>query len=56
VAATEAGYTILLADTQESGAVEREALGRAMATVDGIVLATTRMSDSAIRTMAKQRR
>src|SRR4051812_21782063 len=51
VAATEAGYTILLADTQESGAVEREALDRAMATVDGIVLATTRMSDSAIRTM-----
>jgi DNA-binding LacI/PurR family transcriptional regulator len=55
VAATEAGYTILLADTQESGAVEREALERAMAMVDGIVLATTRMSDSAIRVLAKQR-
>jgi LacI family transcriptional regulator len=55
VAATEAGYTILLADTQESGVVEREALDRAMASVDGIVLATTRMSDSAIRVMAKQR-
>jgi DNA-binding LacI/PurR family transcriptional regulator len=55
IAATEAGYTILLADTQESSAVEREALDRAMAMVDGIVLATTRMSDSTIRVMAKQR-
>jgi DNA-binding LacI/PurR family transcriptional regulator len=55
VAATEARYTILLADTQESGVVEREALDRAMASVEGIVLATTRMSDSAIRVMAKQR-
>ena len=55
VAATEAGYTILLADTQESGVVEREALDRAMAMVEGIVLTTTRMSDSAIRVMAKQR-
>jgi hypothetical protein len=33
-AATETGYTILLADAQESAAVEREALDRAMATVD----------------------
>ena len=55
VAATEARYTILLADTQESGVVEREALDRAMASVEGIILATTRMSDSAIRVMAKQR-
>ncbi|HEY7272256.1 MAG TPA: LacI family DNA-binding transcriptional regulator [Actinoplanes sp.] len=55
MAATEAGYTILLADTQGSGAVERAALERAMAMVDGIVLATTLMSDSAIRVMAKQR-
>jgi LacI family transcriptional regulator, galactose operon repressor len=55
VAATEAGYTILLADTQESGVVEREALDRAMAAVDGIVLTTSRMSDSAIRVLAKQR-
>jgi LacI family transcriptional regulator len=54
-AATEAGYTTLLADAQESGAVEREALDRAMPSVDGIVLATSRMSDSAIRMTAKQR-
>ncbi|BCJ51367.1 LacI family transcriptional regulator [Actinoplanes sp. NBRC 14428] len=54
-AASEAGYTILLADTQESGTHERATLDRAVATVDGIVLATTRMSDSAIRMTAKQR-
>ncbi|MGX6600568.1 LacI family DNA-binding transcriptional regulator [Micromonosporaceae bacterium Da 78-11] len=54
-AASEAGYTILLADAQESGAREREALDRATATVEGIVLATSRMSDSAIRMTGKQR-
>ncbi|MEU4425022.1 LacI family DNA-binding transcriptional regulator [Actinoplanes sp. NPDC024001] len=55
VAASEAGYTILLADTQESGVRERAALDRAASTVEGIVLATTRMSDSAIRMTAKSR-
>lgn len=55
VAASEAGYTILLADTRESSSHERMALDRAVSTVEGIVLATTRMSDSAIRMTAKQR-
>ena len=55
VAAREAGYTILLADTQESGVYERTALDRAVTSVEGIVLATSRMSDSAIRMTAKQR-
>ncbi|MCY1136562.1 LacI family DNA-binding transcriptional regulator [Actinoplanes sp. Pm04-4] len=54
-AATAAGYTILLADTQESSVYERQALDRAAPTVDGFVLTTTRMSDSAIRMLAKQR-
>ena len=54
-AAAERGYTTLLADSQESMRREREALDRAIPTVDGIVLASTRMSDSAIRMMAKQR-
>jgi LacI family transcriptional regulator len=54
-AASEAGYTILLADTQESGVRERAALERAASIVEGIVLVTTRMSDSAIRMTAKQR-
>lgn len=55
VAAAEAGYCVLLADAQESGRREREVLERVMSTVDGIVLATSRMPDTAIRTIAKQR-
>ena len=54
-AAADADYTMLLADAQESGTVERAALERALPTVEGIVLATSRMSDSAIRMTAKQR-
>jgi LacI family transcriptional regulator, repressor for deo operon, udp, cdd, tsx, nupC, and nupG len=54
-AAAERGYTTLLADAQESGTLEREGLERVIPTVEGIVLASTRMSDSAIRMVAKQR-
>jgi LacI family transcriptional regulator len=54
-AAAEAGHTMVLADAQESDRLEREALERALPMVDGIVLASSRMSDSAIRMMAKQR-
>lgn len=54
-AAAERDYTTLLADAQESVALEREGLERALPTVEGIVLASTRMSDSAIRMLAKQR-
>ena len=54
-AATERGYTTLLVDAQESASIEREGLDRALPTVDGLVLASTRMSDNAIRMLAKQR-
>lgn len=54
-AAAELGYTTLLTDAQESDRFEREDLERAIPSVDGIVLASTRMSDSAIRMTAKQR-
>ena len=54
-AASEAGYTLLVADVHESAEAEREALDRALPLVEGAVLATSRMSDSAIRVMAKQR-
>ena len=54
-AAAEAGYTMLLADAQESDVLEREALDRAIPTVEGMVLASSRMSDSAIRMTAKHR-
>ncbi|QAY59902.1 LacI family transcriptional regulator [Microbacterium protaetiae] len=53
--ATEAGYTLLVADVQESIEAERRALDRMIPMVEGIVLATSRMSDSSIRVAAKQR-
>lgn len=53
--AAQAGYTILLADAQESDRLERAALERALPVVDGVVLGGSRMSDSAIRMIAKQK-
>lgn len=54
-AAGERHYSTLLADAQESGTRERETLERTIRTVEGIVLASTRMSDTAIRSLAKQK-
>ncbi|MEU4532623.1 LacI family DNA-binding transcriptional regulator [Micromonospora ureilytica] len=54
-AATDGEYTTVLIDAQESDRLERAAVERTMSTVDGIVLASSRMSDSAIRMIAKQR-
>jgi LacI family repressor for deo operon, udp, cdd, tsx, nupC, and nupG len=54
-AAGAADYTVLLTSTQESDRHERDALERALPIVDGIVLASSRMSDSAIRMIAKQK-
>lgn len=53
--ATKAGYTLLVADAQESVEAERQALDRTLPMVEGVVLATSRMSDSSIRVAAKQR-
>lgn len=54
-AATEAGYEILLADSRESATRERAALERLAPVVEGFVIGSSRMSDSALRAMAKQR-
>ncbi|WP_052366736.1 LacI family DNA-binding transcriptional regulator [Paraoerskovia marina] len=54
-AASEEGYTMLVADVQESPVSERRALDRILPLVDGLILATSRLSDSAIRVAAKQR-
>ncbi len=54
-AASEQGYTLVLADTQESQRLEQEALGRAMPSVDGLLLTSTRMSDASIITAAKEK-
>jgi LacI family transcriptional regulator len=54
-AARLAGYALLLANTSESGPVERAAVERSLDLVEGVVLASSRMSDSAIRMIAKQK-
>ena len=54
-AATEADFTLMLFDGQESYVMEQEAVGRAMSSIEGLVLASSRMSDTAIRTTAKQK-
>lgn len=54
-AAAAAGFTMLLADAQESGQLERQALERTLSAVEGVVLASSRMSDSTIRLVAKQK-
>lgn len=54
-AAGKAGYTLLLVDARESDRLERAALERVLPIIDGVVLASSRMSDSGIRMMAKQK-
>lgn len=54
-AAADAGYVMLLVDAQESSTDEREAISRAIPIVDGLVLANSRMSNHAIRTVSAQR-
>ena len=54
-AAAEADFTMMLADGQESDVLEREALERSIPIVEGLILATSRMSDAAIKMTAKQK-
>ena len=53
--AVDAGYTMLMVETQESEPSERQALERVVPAVDGIVLTSSRMPDSAIRDLAKRK-
>ncbi len=53
--AAGSGHTVLVTNTRGSEQVEREALERLVPIVEGIVLATTIVSDSTIRVIAKQR-
>lgn len=52
--ATRRGFGLLLMDSRESDAQEREQIERVIPLVQGIVLASSRMSDSTIRVIAKQ--
>ncbi|MEU4658716.1 LacI family DNA-binding transcriptional regulator [Streptomyces sp. NPDC023723] len=54
-AAAEADYSLLLINAQEDDRIERRNVERVVPSVEGIVLASSRMSDSAIRVIAKQR-
>lgn len=53
--ATRRGYTLVLAESQESGEREAEAAERVMPSVDGLVLVTTRLADAQIRDLAERR-
>jgi len=54
-AAREAGYLLVLSHTNESPEVERHTIERELERVDGIVIASSRMTDSALRMIAKQK-
>jgi LacI family transcriptional regulator len=54
-AAREAGYHLILSHTNESPEEERRTIERELTHVDGIVIASSRMTDSALRMMARQR-
>jgi LacI family transcriptional regulator len=51
--AAAAGYTLIIAESQESGESELKMLRRIQASVDGIVLATTRVSTQSIKQFAQ---
>jgi LacI family transcriptional regulator len=54
-AAADAGFALVIAESQESGLAEAEAIQRLLPSVDGLVLATTRLSDLRIRDIASRR-
>lgn len=53
--AAKAGYAMVLADTRESAERERKVLDTILSSVDGVVLASPRTSDTAVRQVAKVR-
>lgn len=54
-AAAASGYALVIAESQESGQAEAETIQRLVPSVDGVVLATTRLSDLRIRDIASRR-
>ena len=52
-AAAEAGFVVTLNDAQESESLEREMLRRSMPLLDGLIVASSRLSDTELRTVAK---
>jgi LacI family transcriptional regulator len=54
-AAAAAGYTLLIAESQESGEREATAIDRVLPAVDGLVLATTRLADAQIAEISERK-
>ncbi|HSK24788.1 MAG TPA: LacI family DNA-binding transcriptional regulator [Egicoccus sp.] len=54
--AAAAGYTLIVADTEESGEQEARHVSRLSRAVDGFILASSRMSDDLIREFARDHR
>ena len=54
-AAADAGYTLIVAESQESGEREAKAVERVLPAVDGLVLATTRLGDAQIARIAERK-
>lgn len=54
-AAAELGYTLVIAESQESGEREAAAAERVLPSVDALVLATTRLGDDQIRDLASRK-
>ena len=54
-AAREAGYQLILSHTNESPEVERDTIEKELPQVDGVVIASSRMTDSALRMIARQK-
>ncbi len=52
--AMHAGYTLVLAESQEAEEYERQALERLLPSVAGLVLTSSRMGDGPVRTLAKR--
>ncbi len=52
-AAAEAGFSLVLTDADESDRIERESLKRALPVVDGMVIASTRLSDTDLRSIGR---
>jgi LacI family transcriptional regulator len=53
-ATREAGYHLILTHTNESPEVERQTIEGELTRVDGIVIASSRMPDAALRALARQ--
>lgn len=52
-AAAEAGFTLVVGDAHESDRKEREMLGRQLPLVEGLVITSSRLSDTDLRALAR---